>query len=206
MLCESIHLLPNDARSIHQADEMDMFRIDCHLLGQLYSNACHAEAFWRFRRQDSTTLIIRIKAVSLSQMRINQGKPLTHYLCSSMANNIKYEELVKKQPAKLVEKIVTEVANKDTVEVYFEDEDDELRAVLKIHDYDQDNEMSLRLLSDSKWVLQFGYYDDEDEFIELLQPLAQAEIDLIPKGLQKVMLKVVAGEEGLRVPGKILSA
>jgi hypothetical protein len=54
-------------------------------------------------------------------------------------------------------------------------------------------------------VLQFGYYDDDDEFIELLQPLAQQEIDLIPKGLQKVMLKVLAGEEGLRLPGNFLS-
>jgi len=123
-----------------------------------------------------------------------------------MANNTKYKELVTKQPGSLVEKIMGEVAKKDTVEVYFEDDDDDLRAVIKVHDYDEDNEMSLRLLSDSKWVLQFGYYDDEDEFIELLQPLAQPEIDLIPKGLQKVMLKVLVSEEGLRVPGKLLSA
>lgn len=47
----------------------------------------------------------------------------------------------------------------------------------------------------------FGCYDDEDEFIELLQPLTQPEVDLIPKGLQKVMLKVVSSEEGLRLPG-----
>jgi hypothetical protein len=53
--------------------------------------------------------------------------------------------------------------------------------------------------------LQFGYYDDEDEFIELLQPLTQTEIDLIPKGLQKVMGKVVSSEEGLRLPGNFLS-
>lgn len=123
-----------------------------------------------------------------------------------MANNTTYKELIKKQPGSLVEKIVAEVVKKDTVEVYFEDEDDDLRAVVKVHDYDEDNEMSLRLLSDKKWVLQFGYYDDQDEFIELLQPLAQPEIELIPKGLQKVMIKVVSGEEGLRVPGKILSA
>jgi hypothetical protein len=122
-----------------------------------------------------------------------------------MANNKKYEELVKKQPGSLVENLVKEVAKKDTVEVHFEDEDDELWAVIKVHNYDEDTEMSLRLLSDKKWILQFGYYDAEDEFIELLQPLAQPEIDLIPKGLQKVMLKVVSSEEGLRVPGSVLS-
>ena len=122
-----------------------------------------------------------------------------------MANNMTYEELVKKHPGSLVEKIVTEVVNKDVVEVHFEDEDDEQWAVIKVHVYEEDKEMALRLLSDDRWVLQFGYYDDEDEFIELLQPLTQAEIDLIPKGLQKVMRKVVASEEGLRLPGNFLS-
>jgi len=122
-----------------------------------------------------------------------------------MANNMTYEELVKKHPGSLVEKIVTEVVNKDAFEVHFEDEDDEQWAVIKVHVYEEDKEMALRLLSDDRWVLQFGYYDDEDEFIELLQPLAQSEIDLIPKGLQKVMRKVVASEEGLRLPGNFLS-
>ena len=116
-----------------------------------------------------------------------------------------YEELVKNHPGSLVEKIVTEVVNKDTVEVHFEDEDDEQWAVIKVHVYEEDKEMALRLLSDDRWVLQFGYYDDEDEFIELLQPLTQTEIDLIPKRLQKVMRKVVATEEGLRLPGNFLS-
>jgi len=116
-----------------------------------------------------------------------------------------YEELVKKHTGSLVEKIVTEVVNKDTVEVYFEEEVDEQWAVIKVHVYEEDKEMALRLLSDYRWVLQFGYYDDADEFIELLQPLTQTEIDLIPKGLQKVMGKVVSSEEGLRLPGNFLS-
>jgi hypothetical protein len=116
-----------------------------------------------------------------------------------------YEELVKNHPGSLVEKIVTEVVSKDTVDVYFEDEDDDQWAVIKVHIYEEDKEMAIRLLSDNRWVLQFGYYDDEDEFIELLQPLTQTEIDLIPRGLQKVMRKVVSSEEGLRLPGNFLS-
>jgi hypothetical protein len=122
-----------------------------------------------------------------------------------IANNMTYEELVKKHPGSLVEKIVTEVVNKDAFDVYFEDEGHEQWAVIKVHVYEEDKEMAIRLLSDNRWVLQFGYYDDEDEFIELLQPLTQPEIDLIPKGLQKVMLKVVSSEEGLRLPGNFLS-
>ena len=117
-----------------------------------------------------------------------------------------YEELVKKHPGSLVEKIVTEVVSKDIVEVHFEDEYDDLWAVIKVHVYEEDTEMSVRLLSDNKWILQFGYYDEEDEFIELLQPLTQAEIDLIPERLQKVMHKVLSGEEGLRLPPNFLSA
>ena len=116
-----------------------------------------------------------------------------------------YEELVKDHPGSLVEKIVTEVVNKDTVEVHFEHEDDEQWAVIKVHVYEEDKEMAIRLLSDDRWVLQFGYYDDEDEFIELLQPLTQSETDMIPKGLKKVMHKVLASEEGLRLPGHFLS-
>ena len=122
-----------------------------------------------------------------------------------MANNMTYEELVKKHPGSLVEKIVTEVVNKDTVEVHFEDQDEEQWSVIKVHVYEEDKEMALRLLGEGKWVLQFGYYDDDDEFIELLQPLTQSEIDLIPKGLQKVMQRVLVSEEGLRLPGNFLS-
>ena len=122
-----------------------------------------------------------------------------------MAKNITNEELIKKHPGSLVEKIVKELLSKDTVDVHFEDEDDEQWAVVKMHMYDEDKETALRLLPNNRWILQLGYYDDEDEFIELLQPLTQPEIDLIPKGLQKVMLKVVVSEEGLRVPGNFLS-
>src|SRR6201994_2081997 len=122
-----------------------------------------------------------------------------------MAKNMTYEELVKNHPGSLVEKIVTEVVSKDAVEVHFEEDDDEVWAVIKVHIYEEDKEMGIRLLSEDRWVLQFGYYDDEDEFIELLQPLTQPEIELIPKGLQKVMRKVVASEEGLRLPGNFLS-
>ncbi len=116
-----------------------------------------------------------------------------------------YEELLKNHPGSLVEKIVTEVVSRDTVEVYFEDDDDDQWAVIKVHIYEEDKEMALRLLNDNKWVLQFGYYDDQDEFIELLQPLTQTEIDMVPKRLQKVMQKVVSGEEGLRLPGNFLT-
>jgi hypothetical protein len=122
-----------------------------------------------------------------------------------MANNKKFQELVSKQPGTLVEKIVAEVVNKKAVDIHFEEEDDNQWAIVKLHDDNEDQEMGIRLLSGDKWVLEFGFYDDEDEFIELLQPLAPPEITLIPQGLQKVMRKVLSSEEGLRVPGNLLS-
>lgn len=122
-----------------------------------------------------------------------------------MANKQKYEQLVSKHPGTLVQKIVTEVVKKDAVEIHFEDEDDEEWAVTKAHFYEEDTEMAIRLLAGDKWVLQFGFYDDDDEFVELLQPLTQPDIDLIPQGLQKVMRKVLETEEGMRVPGKLLA-
>lgn len=122
-----------------------------------------------------------------------------------MANNRKYEELIKSQPGPLVEQIVKEVGKKKAVDIHFEEEDDEKWAIVKVYKEEEDQEMGIRLLGGDKWVLQFGFYDDEDEFIELLQPLTLVEIALIPQALQKVMRKVLASEEGLRVPGNLLS-
>jgi len=121
-----------------------------------------------------------------------------------MANNDQYKEWVKTRPGFLVEQIVTEVVNKKAVDVTFEDEDDPC-AMVKVYRDKEDQEMAIQLHPGDKWVLQFGYYDADDEFIELLQTLAQPEIDTIPQSLQKVMRKVLASEEGLRVPGNLLS-
>lgn len=122
-----------------------------------------------------------------------------------MAKNAKYEDLVRSRPGSLVEQIVKEVVNRKAVEVHFEEEDDQQWAIIKVHKEDEDLEMAIRCQSGEKWVLQFGYYDADDEFIELLQPLAKPEVELIPQALQKVMRKVLASEEGLRVPGSLLS-
>jgi len=131
--------------------------------------------------------------------------PVLVYLYHIQAKNMTYEELVKNHTGSLVEKLITEVITKDYIEVHFEEEDKEEWAVIKMHIYEEDKEIAVCLLSDDQWFLHFGYYDDDDEFIELIQPLTQAEKDLIPKGLQKVMLKVLVSEKGMRLPGNFLS-
>lgn len=123
---------------------------------------------------------------------------------TAMANKKTYEELVRNQSGPLVEQIVTAVVKQKSVDVSFEEEEDQQWAIVKVYKEAEDQEMAIRFQTGEKWILQFGYYDEDDEFIELLQPLTQADIDRIPQALQKVMRKVLTSEEGLRVPGNLL--
>jgi hypothetical protein len=116
-----------------------------------------------------------------------------------------YEELVRDHAGELVEKLVTEVISKEAAEVRFEFEDNDQWSVISMHIYEEDKEISLRLHAGDRYELFFGYYDDEDEFFELTQTLTPEEIKIIPKGLQKVMTKVLADEQGMRLPGNFLS-
>ena len=122
-----------------------------------------------------------------------------------MATKKTFEELVGDQPGSVVEQIAAELIKQKYVEIHLEEEDDQQWAIVKIYKEKDDQEMAIRFQTGEKWILQFGYYDDRDEFIELLQPLTPPDIERIPQALQKVMRKVLAGEEGLRVPGNLLS-
>ena len=116
-----------------------------------------------------------------------------------------YEELVKNHAGDLIEKLVTDVVSKDFVEVRFEFEDNEQWSVISMHIYEEDKEISLRLHANDRYDLYFGYYDDEDEFFEIIQPLTEEEKKIVPKGLRKVMEKVLDDEKGMRLPGNFLS-
>lgn len=122
-----------------------------------------------------------------------------------MAKNNKYEEQLSQHPDTILQKLLKELAASKAFDVHFEEGDDESYAVVKTNDYDEDTETALRLLPQEQWALSFGYYNEKDDFIELLQPLGQTEINLIPNGLQKGMLKVLESEDGLRLPGLLLS-
>ena len=116
-----------------------------------------------------------------------------------------YEELVKNHAGEMIEKLVTEVISKDAVEIRFEFEDNAQWAVVSMHIYEEDKEISLRLHAEDRYELYFGYYDDEDEFFELTQPLTAEEKKVIPNGLRKLMKKVLDDEQGMRIPGNFLS-
>ncbi len=115
-----------------------------------------------------------------------------------------YEELVKNHSGEMIEKLVTEVISKDAVEIRFEFEDNEQWSVITVHNYVEDKEISLRLQTNNRYELHFGYYDDEDEFFEIIHSLTPEEKKIIPKGLQKIMEKVLADEQGMRLPGNFL--
>ena len=116
-----------------------------------------------------------------------------------------YEELVKNHAGEMIEKLVTDVVSKDTVEVRFEFADDDQWSIISMHIYEEDKEISLRLHSGDRYELYFGYYDDDDEFFEINQDLTEEEKNIVPPGLRKVMLKVLADERGMRLPGNFLS-
>ena len=105
----------------------------------------------------------------------------------------------------MIEKLVTDVITKDAVEVRFEFEDNDQWSVISMHIYEEDKEISLRVHANDRYELFFGYYDEDDEFFEIVQPLTEEEKKVIPNGLRKVMAKVLADEQGMRLPGNFLS-
>ncbi len=116
-----------------------------------------------------------------------------------------FEELIKNHSAAVIEKLLTEVLANDPVEIHFDFLDQDQWSIITTHQYEEDKEISLRLHPSDHYDLYLGYYDDEDEFIEIVQPLAEEEKKMIPVRLQKVMKKVLEDEQGMRIPNNFLS-
>ena len=115
------------------------------------------------------------------------------------------EERVKSYSGEMIKKLVADAISKKTVEIRFEFEDNDQWSILTMHDYEKDHEISIRLHANDLYDLHFGYYDDDDEFKEIIQKLTPEEKKSIPNGLQKVLGKVLADEQGMRLPGSLLS-
>lgn len=114
-------------------------------------------------------------------------------------------ESLQNNPGQLVEKLVADLKKKKAVDVRFEFEDNDQWSVVTTHIEENDSEISLRLRAGENYELYFGYYDEEDEFHEVIQPLTPEERDIVPGPLQKIMYKALTDEEGLRIPGTLLS-
>ena len=116
-----------------------------------------------------------------------------------------FEELIKNHSADVIEKLITEVLSKDPIEVRFDFLEGDQWSIITTHQYEEDKEISLRLHLNDYYDLYFGYYDDDDEFIELVHPLTEEEKNILPVRLKKVMKKVLDDEQGMRIPNNFLS-
>ncbi len=115
------------------------------------------------------------------------------------------EDLVKNHAGEMTERLVADVITKEAAEIRFEFEENDQWSIISMFIYEEDKEISLRLHANNRYEIYFGYYDDQDEFFEITQNLTPEEIKVIPKGLQKLMNKVLADEQGMRLPGNFLS-
>ena len=116
-----------------------------------------------------------------------------------------FEELVKNHSAEMIEKLVIRVVSEDPVEVRFDYLEQDQWSVITIHEYEEDKEIAIRLHPGDHYELYFGYYDDEDEFFEILHPFTEEEKKILPEGLKKIMKKVLEDEQGMRISGNFLS-
>jgi hypothetical protein len=115
-----------------------------------------------------------------------------------------FEELIKNHSADVIEKLIIEVLSKDPVEIHFDFLDEDQWAIITAHQYEEDTEISLRLHLNDYYDLYFGYYNDEDEFIDIIHPLTEEEKKILPVRLKKVMKKVLDDEQGMRIPNNLL--
>ena len=116
-----------------------------------------------------------------------------------------FEELIKNHSADVIEKLITEVLSKDFIEIHFDFLEADQWSIITTHQYEEDKEISLRLHLNDYYDLYFGYYNDEDEFIEIVHPLTEEEKKILPVRLIKVMKKVLDDEQGMRIPNNFLS-
>ncbi len=116
----------------------------------------------------------------------------------------RYEDLVQNHAPDMIERLITTVTEAGPVDIHHDFSDDDQWAIISMHIYEEDKEISLRLHLNDKYDLYFGYYDDEDEFFEIIHVLTEEEKKGIPAGLQKLMKRVLDTEEGIRVPANLI--
>ena len=116
-----------------------------------------------------------------------------------------YEELVQNHAGDMIEKLVTWVISQDKADIHFDFADEDQWAIISMHIYEEDKEISLRLHINDVYDLYFGYYDDDDEFFEIVHVLTEEEKKIIPEALRKLMKHVLDKEEGVRIPSNFLS-
>lgn len=126
--------------------------------------------------------------------------------CCLFAQNhtMNYEDLLNNHTSKLIDQFLGFTLTQDNIEIHFDFLDDDQWSIISMHQYEEDLEISLRLHLKGVYDIYLGYYDDEDEFHELIRPLNEEESEQLPTGLKKLMKKVVDDETGIRIKGDFL--
>jgi hypothetical protein len=116
------------------------------------------------------------------------------------------EDLVKQHSNELIADLIKWATGKAPVEIRFDHIDDDQWAIITLYDYKGDKELSLRLHLNDLYDVHIGYYDEDDEFIEIAEPLSPGQKSMLPEKLKKVMKKVLDDESGVRLPGSLLAS
>lgn len=114
------------------------------------------------------------------------------------------QEYIKNNATELLETLLKQVLSETHVNVSFDFFKNDNWSAVTFNNYEEDIEISVRLHNNKTYDLHIGFYDNDDEFQELTQVLNEDQIESIPIGLKKVMMKVVIDEDGLRVPCSLL--
>jgi hypothetical protein len=118
---------------------------------------------------------------------------------------MKAEVLVQKHLNETIADLIKWATAKAPVEIRFDHFGEDQWAVITMYDYKGENELSLRLHMADLYDVHIGYYDAEDEFIEVVQALDAGQKAMLPEKLKKVMKKVVDDEDGIRLSGNLLA-
>jgi hypothetical protein len=114
------------------------------------------------------------------------------------------QEMVKKQAAEMVQRVLNESFAKKTFDIRYDYNEQEEWSVITIHTK-EDNEISVRMYGPEEYALYYGYYDEEDEFHEVLLVLPEEIKATIPKPLHNAMEKVLHEESGIKLPGNFMN-
>lgn len=114
------------------------------------------------------------------------------------------KNFIKNNTSEIVENTLTTLLTESYIEVKFDFFKQDSWSYIVYNNYDEDKEFAIRFHKSNIFDVLVGYYDDEDEYHEIIEILTEEQVLQIPDGLRKVMKKVVLDEDGLRVPTQLL--
>ncbi|MES1219072.1 MAG: hypothetical protein ABUT20_26430 [Bacteroidota bacterium] len=114
------------------------------------------------------------------------------------------QTLLTRHGNELLTDLLNSVTRNAPVAIRFQDDDKDPWSGTTLYDYKGDKELSLRLRANNVYDLHLGYYDDDDEFVEIAELLNEEQKSRLPEKLKKVMKKVLEDGAGIRLQGSLL--